>query len=447
MGGPTATMPTAEELGELLVRLSGSESASSDAERIDLLGALEALKGAAAAAQARITVAFDRSQRREQALRGVSAREQGRGVAGQVALARHDSPVKGGRHVGLAKALVLEMPHTLQALTTGRISEWRATLAVRETAVLSAEHRRQVDAELADRLDALGDSGVAREARKIGYRLDPAAALRRIRGAHGDRRVSLRPAPDTMSYLTGFLPAAQGVAVQAALSRHADAMRATGDGRSRGQIMADTLVERVTGQAAAGSVPVGVQLVMSERSLLGADDAPARLAGYGPVPASLARSLIRADEASTRAEAWVRRLYTSPATGELVAMDSRRRAFPEGIRRYVVARDEVCRTPWCDAPIRHIDHVEGAADGGPTSEANAQGLCEACNYTKETPGWSSSVSRAGPSAVTVRTPTGHRYTSRAPDPPGKPSRAAVLQALGAASQEAQEQFAALLAIA
>ncbi len=447
MGGPTAAMPTAEELGELLVRLSGTESASCDAERIDLLGALEALKGAAAAAQARITVAFDRSQRREQALRGVPAREQGRGVAGQVALARHDSPVKGGRHVGLAKALVLEMPHTLQALATGRISEWRATLVVRETVVLSAEHRRQVDAELADRLDSLGDAGVAREARKIGYRLDPVSALRRIRGAHGDRRVSLRPAPDTMSYLTGFLPAAQGVAVHAALSRHADAMRATGDGRSRGQIMADALVERVTGQATAGSVPVEIQLVMSERSLLGADDAPARLAGYGPVPASLARSLVRADETSTRAEAWVRRLYISPATGELVAMDSRRRTFPEGIRRYVVARDEVCRTPWCDAPIRHVDHVEGAARGGPTSEANAQGLCEACNYTKEAPGWSSSVSRAGPSTVTVRTPTGHNYTSRAPDPPGRASRAAVLQALGVASQQAQEQFAALLAIA
>jgi hypothetical protein len=447
MAEAPAMMPTADELGALLARLSGEESATNDAERIDLIAALESLKSAAAAAQARITVSFDRSQRREQALHGVPAKEQGRGVASQVALARRDSPVKGNRHLGLAKALVGEMPHTLLALASGLISEWRATLMARETAVLSAEHRRRVDAELADRLATLGDAGVAREARKIGYRLDPGSALRRLRGAHTDRRVSLRPAPDTMSYLTGFLPAAQGIAVHTALARHADALRATGDARSRGQIMADTLVERVTGQTRAGATPVEVQLVMTDRALLGQDDTPARLVGYGPVPAALGRTLLRGDQTEARAEAWVRRLYTSPGTGDLVAMDSRRRTFPESIRRYVVVRDQVCRTPWCDAPIRHLDHVQPAAEGGPTSEDNAQGLCEACNYTKEAPGWRSSASRAGPGTVTVSTPTGHTYTSRAPDPPGKQSRAAVLQALGEASQQAHERFAALLAIA
>jgi hypothetical protein len=128
-------------------------------------------------------------------------------------------------------------------------------------------------------------------------------------------------------------------------------------------------------------------------------------------------------------------------------MDSRRRTFPQGIRRYVVARDEVCRTPWCDAPIRHLDHITPAADGGPTTEDNAQGLCEACNHTKQAPGWTSTATRAGPGSVTVRTPTGHTYTSRAPDPPGKPTRTAILHQLATASQQAHEQFAALLAIA
>ena len=50
-----------------------------------------------------------------------------------------------------------------------------------------------------------------------------------------------------MTYLTGLLPVAQGVAVHAALTRAADTLRATGDPRTRGQIMADTLVARVTG--------------------------------------------------------------------------------------------------------------------------------------------------------------------------------------------------------
>ncbi len=415
-----AAIPTADELRCLLAQLGGRESAASDPERVDQLAALESLKSAAAAAQARITVSLDASQRREQAAHGLPAEQLGRGVASQVALARHDSPTKGGRHVGLAKALVHEMPHTLHALATGRISEWRASILVRETAILSREHRTRVDAELSGRLAGLGDAGVEREAKKLAYELDPGSVLRRTRKAEGERRVSIRPAPDTMSYVTGLLPVAQGVAVHAALTKRADALRAAGDPRTRGQIMADTFVERLTGQATADDVAVEVQLVMSDRALLGDDDTPARLVGHGPVPASLARTLVRTTgHTAERARVWVRRLYTCPMTGALTAMESHRREFPAALRRFLVVRDEVCRTPWCDAPIRHADHVVRAADGGPTSEANGQGLCERCNLVKESPGWSSSVTRAGPrAAVSVRTPTGHRYASTAPDPPG-----------------------------
>ncbi|MFB0836357.1 HNH endonuclease, partial [Arthrobacter halodurans] len=85
------------------------------------------------------------------------------------------------------------------------------------------------------------------------------------------------------------------------------------------------------------------------------------------------------------ARVWLRRLYTSPTTGQLIAMDSRARIFPEGIRRLLAARDRTCRTPWCDAPLRHHDHVVPARSGGPTSAANGEGLCEACNYAKEAP--------------------------------------------------------------
>ena len=122
-----------------------------DAERIDRIRRLEELKSAAAAAQARITVAFDRSQRAEQEAAGVAARKLGSGVAAQVALARRDSPAKGGQHLGLARALVHEMPQTLAALQRGEISEWRATLLVRETACLSRADRSTVDAELGTR--------------------------------------------------------------------------------------------------------------------------------------------------------------------------------------------------------------------------------------------------------------------------------------------------------
>ena len=118
---------------------------------------------------------------------------------------------------------------------------------------------------------------------------------------------------------------------------------------------------------------------------------------------------------------WLRRLYTHPSTGTLVAMESTRRLFPAGLRRYLVARDGVCRTPWCDAPVRHADHVHPHASGGPTSADNGQGLCVACNLTKDLPGWSSRVTDPGPTAgssnphtVQLTTPTGHTYVSAAP---------------------------------
>lgn len=206
----------------------------------------------------------------------------------------------------------------------------------------------------------------------------------------------------------------------AALVQDADTLRATGDDRSRGQLMADTLVERVTGHSSAAQLPVEVQLVMSDRTLLAGDQTPARLHGYGPVPAPFARAIVAAITEQT--SAWVRRLYTDPTSGQLTAMESTRRLIPTGLRRFIEIRDETCRTPWCGAPIRHGDHVVPVRAGGQTCEANTQGLCEACNLAKEAPGWHSLPDPDGGagSSVQVTTPTGHTYPSRPPPLPGAP---------------------------
>ena len=86
-------------------------------------------------------------------------------------------------------------------------------------------------------------------------RLDAAALVARRRRAEGERRVTLRPAPDTMTYLTALLPVKDGVAALAALTRTADSARAVGDERSRGQVMADALVTRVCGSADTAATP------------------------------------------------------------------------------------------------------------------------------------------------------------------------------------------------
>ena len=61
-----------------------------DAERIDQLRRLEELKGAVAAAQARVTADFAASQERKQREAGVPAKGIGRGIAAQVGLARRE---------------------------------------------------------------------------------------------------------------------------------------------------------------------------------------------------------------------------------------------------------------------------------------------------------------------------------------------------------------------
>ncbi|MGC3992782.1 MAG: DUF222 domain-containing protein [Propionicimonas sp.] len=384
-----------------------------DAERIDRIRALEELKGAIAAAQAREAVALRRSVVEAEAARGIPARARGRGVAAEVALARRESPTRGDRLMGLARALVDELPHTMAALTRGAISEWRATLVCRETACLTLADRRKVDEGLAAELPSLSDRQVAATARRLGYELDPHSVVERSARAAEDRRVTIRPAPDTMAIVSAVLPVAQGVALYAALRKAADVARVQGDQRARNQVMADTLVCRVTGQTAADQVPVEIQLVMTDRSLWGGSRVAADISGYGPVPAEVARGLVAGLD--PKAQAWVRRLYTAPGSGELVSLDSKRRTFPRSLRRFLATRDQACRTPWCGAPIRHADHVVPARQGGLTSVANGQGLCERCNQLKETPGWHAVASPDG--EIRTTTATGHTYTSRAPTLP------------------------------
>ena len=411
---PETSAPSVADLDRALEHLSTLDgSGDTEAEQIALIASLERLKGAVAAAQARVTDRLHHARTTREDERGVPVAKQGQGLAAEIALARRSSPHRGSRDLGLARALVHEMPRTLDLLARGEISEWRATVMVRETAVLSAEHREQVDAELSGELSGLGDREAGAKARAIGYRLDPGSAIRRTRLARSDRFVSLRPAPDTMSYLTALLPVEQGVACLAALRRAADTARSDGEERSRGQVMADTLVERVTGQEHASDVNVEVHVVMTDGSLLADDHGPAEVVGYGPVHAALARQIV-----AEAPRAWLRRLYTRPGSGDLVATDSRRRTFSGELRELLVLRDQLCRTPWCDAPVRHADHVVPAADGGDTSVANGQGLCEACNYAKEAVGWQSMPLPSDRHQVLITTPTGHSHVSTAPDPPG-----------------------------
>ena len=391
-----------EALSLLREQLDVLGAAGSTAGLIDQIRGLEELLAVAAAKQAALTVLFDEARRAQEAEAGIPPEKQGRGVAAEIGLARRSSPANARRFLGWAKVLTTELPVTYAHLVAGRTTVWRTMLIARETGCLSRAHRAQIDVELGPRLEGFGDRQTETETRRAAYRLDPQAAVARAAAATKDRRVSLRPAPDTMAYLTALLPVEQGVAAYAALCRTADSTTATGDERGRGQIMADTLVQRLTGQATADDTAVHVHLVAGQDTLRPGGTEPATVIGYGSIPAGIARRL------SGRPGSRIGRADLSKQ------LESTGRTFTPAQRRQITLRDHTCRAPWCDAPIRHIDHITAHTHRGPTHTNNGQGLCEACNYAKHT-GFHADTHPDG--SIDITTPTGHHHTSHPPDPP------------------------------
>lgn len=414
-----------------------------DAQRIEQLSALESIKAAADAAIARVSVDFDASQRDLQRNQGVHSRQRGRGIADQIALARRVTPWRASRDLRTAKGLRACLPDTFAHLVAGRICRDAAAAVHDETSHLDGADRRQVDNELAGRLPDLSVRQARQAARQSALKIDPATPTRRHERSVQDRRVTMRPLPDAMCEIVATLPAVEGAAVLEALRTTAAGVIADGDadGCGLGQLMADLLVTRTTGQTHARAVRAEIQLVMTPDALLSqAPDADqtAWLAGYGPVPAAIARAVVAGSpklfgpwpDEIDEAQAWVRRLFTDPMDGTLVDADPSRRRFHPAVARFIRMRDRECRVPFCDSPIRELDHAHDHHLGGPSSVENGLGVCQRFNHVKQLPGWSVTIThddrgddnnecdglRPGHTA-TITTPTGHTYTSRAPAQP------------------------------
>ncbi len=413
------------------VRPRGDE-VTTDVVRVDLIAEAEKLKSALCALQAELTVDLDASVRSRDARQGVRPERRGRGVTAQVALARQESPARGAVLLGLAKDLATDLSCTHAALREGRINEYRAQVVAKETGCLTRTDRALVDEEVcgldADGIspvDTMGTGQLGGVIRKRVQSLDPAAVCRRNAKAEAARRVSIRPTPDTMVYLNGLLPVADGVRAFAALTKAAAALISSGDQRTKAQIMADLMVERLTGDKPAEGGGVNLDIIISDHSLLGGGNEPAVLPGAPgapTLPAQVARQVI-AHALDSQATSWIRSVYADPS-GRLVAMTTRRRFAVAGLADFLLIRDQgICRTPWCDAPVREHDHITPAAESGQTTEDNTQGLCQACNHTKQADGWTQTTvdDPSGRHTVETTTPTGHRHRSRAPTPP-QPAR-------------------------
>jgi hypothetical protein len=170
-----------------------------------------------------------------------------------------------------------------------------------------------------------------------------------------------------------------------------------------------------TGRARRRRGGPAVQVVLAATTGLGVDDQPGELAGYGPIPASLARELA-GDPEST----W-RRILTDPATGALIDVGRTTYRPPAALADHVRTRDRTCRFPGCRQSAQRcdIDHVVRYPDGT-TSRCNLCCECRHHHRLKHESGWTLELDPHHAGVLVWVAPTDHRYTS-APDPPLAPT--------------------------
>ena len=146
-------------------------------------------------------------------------------------------------------------------------------------------------------------------------------------------------------------------------------------------------------------------VLINAETLLGLDNRPAELHGYGPISAESARELVRSIGHWTG-------LLQSGRTGEILGV-GRQRRVPPGLRRWLQARDSTCRFPGCSANAltAEIDHTIPWARGGPTDHGNLECLCRKHHAFKTAGFWT--ARQPEPGLLEWTSPAGRKYTTRA----------------------------------
>lgn len=416
---PAARLVLARVLGATLQAFTSTRSvrdalpdtaAGSPGEALSVLAGIDQLRSSLAAMDAGWQVTAEQRLRRADARRDVPSSEQGRGAAGEIALARRISPAASSFSLASSRRLVQDMPGTVEALREGALSEQQASAVAGALSTASPETCRRIDEMIRQDPQTLHGKGHRRlrsDIEELVQHLEPGTSRERAERAARARHVTMTPLADGMARVTAILRGLDAAALAHSLQAQAGSLRADGAKTSSPALQADLLVDAVLSSAGSPARPrrhpvVEVGIVITDSALLGRDDdaETARIEGYGIIPAHIVRDTLRGLPPGTVHEvesadqhpdeevsAFFRRLYRAPSTGELVAMESRSRAFPAGLARMIRWRDTTCRTPWCNAIIRQSDHVVPHHRGGPTSFANGQGLCVRCNLLKELGPW------------------------------------------------------------
>ncbi|MET9275011.1 DUF222 domain-containing protein [Kribbella sp. NPDC003557] len=151
-----------------------------------------------------------------------------------------------------------------------------------------------------------------------------------------------------------------------------------------------------------------IEVLVPITTLLGMDDDPCELTGYGPIPADMARRI------ATNGT-W-RRLLTDPTNGTVLEAATTRHDPGVLVTETLLARHPVCAWPGCNRTSRecHRDHATPFAQSGQTHLAGLVPYCDYHHVIKDTPAWGWTTTPHPDGSVTLTTPTGHRYTTVPP---------------------------------
>lgn len=157
-----------------------------------------------------------------------------------------------------------------------------------------------------------------------------------------------------------------------------------------------------------------IRVTIPATALLGLDNSPGHLDGYGPIPADIA--------ARIATDATWHRLLTDPATGILTDYSTTTYQPGKILRQAVTARDQSCTFLQCErsacwADLDHIQPFDHDLDPtnqppgmpGQTRATNLQPLCRAHHLAKTHHGWTP-VRDPTTGTTTWTAPTGHTYT-------------------------------------
>ncbi|SDQ24412.1 HNH endonuclease signature motif containing protein [Arthrobacter crystallopoietes] len=323
--------------------------------------------------------------------------------------------LEGRQTLQQARELCAHYPGTLAALSAGEMDLDQATVIVRQGETLPDGQKPGYEGALLAKAGQQTPRQLLYAARKERESRDPDSLAKRHAQAVKRRNVCLEPDGDGMVTLRARVSAETGLAIHNRLTDAARSLQTEAETRTVGQLRADVFADLLlhagmeTGPAAG--IRPEVALTVPVFTLLGLDDEPATLEGYGPIPADVARRLCQ-DAPSFH------RILTHPETGAVLSYGKTTYKPPADLARAVRHRDPVCAGPGCTAAARdcELDHTieyHGNGGHGETDYINLGPLCKLLHRLKSHAGWK--IIQTGPGEFTTTTPGNQKYTTRPGD--------------------------------